>query len=188
MARQILRDETPPQDTEPGQGHEVWTWMPCGLVLLHLWTVGYIHTLDFCLAFTAPFLLGLAATLPCERRVLRAALPVIAVVFSLRQTTALAFHPFGIETLVVTPARLALVGTAAVWTYLAWRYRERWLVLLAASCGTVGLLGQATFRILAALGRALHGAMPRDAFGWGALALIASFVLLAAGARRSLED
>ena len=29
--------------------------------------------------------------------------------------------------------------------------------------------------------------MPRDAFGWGALTVIAAFVLLAAGARRSLE-
>ena len=104
------------------------------------------------------------------------------------RATALAFHPFGIESLLVTPARLALVATAIVWAYLAWRYRERWLVLLAASCGTVALLGQTTLRILAALGRALQGAMPRDAFGWGAVALIAAFVLLAAGARRSLQE
>ena len=189
MARQVLRDETQPEDAEADQGHSVWTWMPCGLVLLHLWTVGYIHTIDFRLAFTAPLLLGLAATLPRERRVLQAALPMIAVVFSLGpRATALAFHPFGIESLLVTPARLALVATAIVWAYLAWRYRERWLVLLAASGATVGILGQATFRILAALGRALHAAMPRDAFGWGAVALIAAFVLLAAGARRSLEE
>ncbi len=187
MARQVLRDETQSEDGESGQAYSAWTWMPCGLVLLHLWTVGYIHTIDFHPAFAAPFLLGLAATLPRERRALQAALPVIAVVFSLGQTTALGFHPFGIESLVVTPARLALVGTAAAWAYLAWRYRERWLVLLATSCGAVGLLGQSTFRILAAFGHTLHGAMPRDAFGWGALALIAAFALLAAGARRSLQ-
>jgi hypothetical protein len=189
LAQRILRGETQRQEAAPDRGHAVWTWMPCGLVLLHLWTVGYIHTIDFRLAFLAPFLLGLAATLPRERRALQAALPMVAVVFSLGpRATALAFHLLGIESLIVTPARLALVGTAIVWTYLAWRYRERWLVLLAASCGTVAVLGQATFRILDALGRALQGAIPRDAFGWGAIALIAAFVLLAAGARRSLED
>jgi hypothetical protein len=186
MARQVLRDQTQLADTDPGHGHAVWTWMPCGLVLLHLWTVGYIHSIGFTPAFMAPFLLGFAATLPRERRVLQVVLPAIAVLFSLGQTE-LAFHLFGVDTLVVSPVRLAVVGTAAAWTYLAWRRRERWLVLLAASCGTAGLLGQATFRILAALGRTLDSALPHDAFGWGALALIAAFVLLAAGVRRSLE-
>jgi hypothetical protein len=41
-----------------------------------------------------------------------------------------------------------------------------------------------------ALGRVLRlidSLLPRDAFGWGVLAVIAAFVLLVAGARRSLR-
>ena len=105
VAQRFLRDETQAQEADAGRAHSIWTWMPCGLVLLHLWTVGYIHTLDFHFAFIAPFLLGLAATLTREYQTLHAVVPALGVLCSFGQRNALGFHLFGVETLVVTPAR-----------------------------------------------------------------------------------
>ena len=113
------------------------------LTLLHLWAVGYIHAIDFRPAFVAPFLLGLAAIAGREQRARKLALPGLAVLLSLGQAASLGFHLFGADGPLVSPLRLALLGVAVTWGYLAWRDRERWLAILALG-GAAGLLGAAS--------------------------------------------
>jgi hypothetical protein len=162
----------------------VWTWMPSVLTVLHLWTVGYIHTIDFRLAFVAPFLLGLAATARPDERLRQLVLPSVATLVSLGSHADLSFHLFGNQ---VSPHHLAAAGACLAWAFLAWRDRDRWLAFLAAIFGTAGLFGPASLRLLKAVLRLLDAATPRDTFGWGSLIVIAAFVLLAAGVRRSLS-
>ena len=187
LAQRILCAETQPKAPETGRAHSVWTWTPCGLVLLHLWTVGYIHTLDFRAAFLTPLLLGLTVAASREQLTRQLMLPGIAVLFSLGNDPELAVHLFGPVGVSISPLRLVFAGVGMAWAYLAWRDRDPWLVALAVGSGVLGLLGSTASRLIAALGRLLESAMPRDIFGWGALALIAAFTLLGAGARRSLH-
>jgi hypothetical protein len=166
-----------------------WTWLPAAMAILHLWAVGYIHAIDFRPAFLAPLLLGLAVTAGRDRRVRRVALPALAVLVSFGQGAALGFAVPG-PGWTLTPLRLALLGAGAAWAWLAWRDRERWLGFFAAAAGLAGLLGSSVSSLgdtLGRLRRLLGWLVPRDAFGWGVLAVIAAFVLLVAGARRSLR-
>jgi hypothetical protein len=185
--QRLLRDETQPVAAEATRAHALWSWMPCGLVLLHLWSVGYIHSLDFRATFLTPVLLGLAVAAPRGRLARQLMLPGIAVLLSLGNDPDLAVRVFGAGGLSVSPLRLALVGVGMASAYLAWRDRDPWLVALAGGSGVIGLLGSTTLRLVDALVRTLASAVPRDSFSWGALALIAAFTLLGAGARRSLQ-
>jgi hypothetical protein len=191
VAQRALRDETRPQAApEVLRAHGVWTWVPAGMFLLHLWAVGYIHAVPFQPAFFAPLLLGLVVTSGREQLVRQVALPALAVFVSLGQGASLGFYVFGRSGLFVSPLRLTLLGAAATWGYLAWRDRERWLAVLAAACGAAGLLGSSLPSLFRMLGRALgvfESHLPKDAFGWGILTVVAAFVFLAAGARRSLR-
>ena len=172
------------------RAHATWTWVPAALALLHLWAVGYIHAIDFQSAFLAPLLLGLAATAGREQLARKVALPGLAVLLSLGQRASLGFALPGMGETLVSPVRLALLAVGMTWAYLAWRDRERWLVVLAAGSGVAALLGASVSRLSGMVGRLLRlvdSLLPRDAFGWGVLTVIAAFVLLAAGARRSLD-
>jgi len=186
VAQRALGEETGEEAAAAPRAHAVWTWVPSAMALLHLWAVGYIHTIDFRMAFIAPFLFGLAVTAGKDALVRQVALPGVAVLCSLGQGGSLGFRLSGADGLFVSPLRLALVGVALSWTYLAWRDRERWLAILAVGCGAASLLGSWVARLSDALGRLLDAIVPRDAFGWGVLTVIAAFVLLGAGARRSL--
>jgi hypothetical protein len=167
----------------------LWTWAPAAMALLHLWAVGYIHAIPFRPAYLAPLLLGVAATAESGRLARQLALPALAVLLSLGQRAALGFALPGPDGPFVSPLRLALIAVVVTWTYLAWRDRESWLAVLAAVSGVAGLLGSLPSSAWRALGRGLRlvaGHLPRDAFGWGVLAVVAAFVLLAAAARQSL--
>lgn len=187
MVQRVLREETQSTGAEGTRAHALWSWMPCGLVLLHLWTVGYIHSLDFRAPFLTPFLLGLAVAAPRERLARQLILPGLAALFSFGNDGDLAVRFFGPDGPYVTALRLAFVGVGVAWAYIAWRDRDRWMIALAIGSGVLGLLGSAGLRLVDAALRAFAAAVPRDGFGWGALALIAAFALLAAGARRSLH-
>lgn len=173
------------------RAHAAWTWVPAAMALLHLWAVGYIHAVPFKPAYLAPCLLGLAVTAGREQVVRRVALPGGALLVSLGQGASLGFALPGPGEPVVSPLRLTLFAAGIAWAYLGWRDRERWLVALATGSQVVALLGSVASDLAGGLGRLLrllHSLLPRDAFGWGLLTVIASFVLLAAGARRSLEE
>ena len=190
LAQRVLRGETGlGAAPEAPRAHAIWTWVPAAMTLLHLWAVGYIHALDFQPAFLAPLLLGLAATAGREQLSRQVALPGLALLVSLGQGPSLGFHLLGSGGPFISPLRLALLGVATAWGYLAWRDRERWLAVLALGGGAAGLLGASVSNLSSLLGRALRfldSLLPRDAFGWGLLTVIAAFVLLAAGVRRSL--
>ncbi len=189
LVRRALVDETRAPAADAQRLHAAWTWLPAAMVLLHLRAVGYIHTVEFQTAFLAPFLLGLALSASREQLVRQVALPLVATILSLGQGELLGFHLLGVESLAVSPLRLALLGLAVTWAYLAWRHREPWLVVLALGGAVVTLAGHSASTLAHALIRIVRFAdslRPRDALGWGALAVVAAFVLLAAGALRSL--
>ena len=173
------------------RAHAAWTWVPAAMALLHLWAVGYIHAVPFQPAFLAPFLLGLAVTAgreqvgpagwrcrasPSSSRSGRA--PRWASPFPGRASLRLAApsHPVRRGDRVGLP-RVARPRAVAGRARGGQRRRG------APRLGRIGL-GGALGRLLRFLGSLL----PRDAFGWGLLTVIAAFVLLAAGARRSLEE
>jgi hypothetical protein len=185
-AQQILRKEAEGARRPTSDWPAVWAWMPTVLVALHLWTVGYIHTIDFRRAFVAPFLLGLTATLRRESFLQQLILPSVAALVSLGAAD-LSFNLLGSSAVAISPRVLAVAGACVVWAWLAWRHRNRWLALLAGSIASVGLFGLVALDVLKALLHYLDRAIPRDIFGWGTLVVIASFVLLAVGFRRSLS-
>jgi hypothetical protein len=185
-AQRALRHETRAEADAAPRAHEAWAWVPSALVFLHLWAVGYIHTIGFRPAFVAPFLLGLAVTAGRGQLLRQLVPPVLAVLCSLGQGATLGFHVLGADGLFLSPLRLAAAGALASWTYLAWRDRERWLAILALGCAAGASVGSRAHDLTGALGRLLDAVVPRSAFGWGVLTVIAAYVLLAAGARRSL--
>jgi hypothetical protein len=184
LARGVLRDSTLSQANRAPRAHAVWTWMPFGLVLWHLWSVGYIHTLDFRAPLLAPLLLGAALTLDRRRQALQLALPALAVLMSAGTDPGLQVDLAGLG--VASPLRLALVGAGLVWAYLGWRDRNLWLAALPIGGAAVYLLAPYADRLARALARLLSESFPRERYGWGVVTVIAAFVLLAAGARRSL--
>jgi hypothetical protein len=163
----------------------IWTWMPTLLVSLHLWSVGYIHSIDFRLPFLAPLLLGMALAARPDQQPRKLALPAVALLFSLLTDPALV-APLPLTGAPASSLRLSLVAVGLVWLYLGWRDREPWLAALPVSGAALYLLGPHAARAGRALARVLADGLPRDRFGWGALTVLAAFVLLAAGARRSL--
>jgi hypothetical protein len=190
FARRALRDATLPDGQDAASPwHAAWTWGPAAMALLHLWAVGYIHSIDFQPAFLAPFLLGLAVTSRADQLAGQVVASAGAVLVSVGQEEALRWHLLGADALLVSPFRLALLGVAVAWCYLAWRDRARWLAVLGAGCAVAGLVGPAVSSGSSLLGRVLRwlgSALPSDAFEWGATTVVAAFVLLVAGARRSL--
>lgn len=187
--QRLLRDETRARGSAAGRAHAAWTWAPAVLALLHLWAVGYIHDVEFHPAFLAPLLLGLATAAGRDQTARQVVLPALAVLLSLGQGAALGFGAPGAGG-TLSPLRLALLGAAGTWAWLARRDRRPWLGLLASVSGAAGLLGSSASSLAGSLGRLLRflgSLLPRDAFGWGVLAVIAAFVLLVAGARRSLR-
>jgi hypothetical protein len=185
--QRVLHHETQPKAAQAARARALWSWMPCGLVLLHLWSIGYIHTLDFRAAFLTPLFLGLALVVDRRQQALKLVLPGLAVLMSLAPSPDLSVRLFASGDLTASPLRLALVGVGLVWLYLGWRDDDRWLMALPIGGAAVYLLGPHAGRLARAMARWLAVSVPRDRFGWGALTVIAAFVLLAAGARRSLH-
>ena len=189
LAQRLLRDETRAGASGGTRTHAAWTWVPAALTVLHLWAIGYIHAIDFRPAFVGPLLLGLAALARRDEVARKVALPGLAVLLSLGQGDSLGFSLFGSDGPFVSPLRLALLGVAMTWGYLAWRDRERWLAVLALTGSAAGLAGASLASLSSLLGRVLRfldSLLPQDDFAWGLLTVIAAFVLLGAGARRSL--
>jgi hypothetical protein len=186
VVRQALL-RTAPTRTHPSRALAVWSWVPAGSVLLHLWSVGWIHQIGFHPAYLAPFVLGLALTAgprDVNRHVLA---PALAVLLSVCQGDDL-----GVVLPVLgdlSPFRLAGVAAAATWVVLAYRHRHPWLLALAAASSLAGVAEPAISRILAAagaLGRWMARGLPRGPLAWGVSGIVAAFVLLGLGTWRSL--
>ena len=191
LAQRALLRETGAA-AEASRAHAAWTWVPAAMALLHLWAVGYIHAI--------PLPAGLPRALPPRPRRDRRPRPGgppgrpagrrpprlarAGRLAGLRPSRAgRAFrlaapsHPVRRGDRVGLPrvARPRAVagrarggqrrrGASSARPHRTWR--GAW----AGCCGFLDSL------------------LPRDAFGWGLLTVIAAFVLLGAGARRSLEE
>jgi len=171
-----------------GRGHEAWTWLPALSVMLHLWSIGWIHQVPFRFAYLAPLWLGLALATRREEVGRQVVYPALAILFSLGQSSSLGqvlTTPTGAP---VSALKLALAGAGATCATLAWRHGYRWLVALAGLFG-VGALGGVVPNPLDALGslmRFVGRAVPRTVLGWGVAGVVSSFLLLALGIWRSL--
>jgi hypothetical protein len=185
-AREVLV-RTAPASTGPSRALAVWSWVPAGSVLLHLWSAGWIHQVGFHPAYLAPFVLGLALTAgprDVNRHVL---VPALGVLLSVSQGEDLGIVlPMVGE---LSPLRLAAFAAAATWIVLAYRHRHPWLLALAAASSLAGVAEPATSRVLAtagALGRWMARALPRGPLAWGVAGIVGAFVLLGLGTWRSL--
>jgi hypothetical protein len=192
-ARWLFEEASARAGADARRALATWATVPAAMVLLHLWAVGYIHAIPFQPAFFAPLLLGLALAAPRGQLGRQVALPAAGLVLSLGQGHALGFVLPGAGE--VTPLRVALLTAAAAWGVLAWRDRRLALGLLAAGSGLASLVGPSGPGLLAWLGegltcllRPLDRVRPRGAFGWGVVGVVAAFVFLAAGVRRSLRS
>ncbi len=188
--RSLRRDTVAESGLGPAWAPATWTWTPAAMALLHVWAVGYIHSMPFQPAYLVPLLLGLAATAERGRLARSVALPALAILLSLGQKATLGFA-LGPGAPLVSPLGVGGLAAALTWAYLSLRDRDKWLAVLAGVCGVAGVLHSFPSTLWHALGRVLalvEAHRPRGAFGWGVLAVIAAFVLLAAGARRSLAE
>jgi hypothetical protein len=189
FAQRRLREEARRHVPRWSTSSVAWTWAPGGLVVVHLWAAGYVHAIPFQPAFLSPLLLGLALTAGRDEEVRKVALPALALVVSLGQAGALGWALPGLPEAIVSPFHVAALAVVVTWGYLAWRDRDPWVAILAGFVGSAGLVGLVPSGAWRAVGRvllALASHRPRGAFGWGVLAVVAGFVLLGAGARRSL--
>ena len=92
--------------------------------------------------------------------------------------------------LVLSPLRIALFGAAATYAVLYRRWQSPLLRTLSAACGLTALMGATPWEIMkrcVSVVRPVWRSLPKTALGWGGVGVVASFVLLAAGARRSLR-
>lgn len=183
---------------------------PIVSVLGHLRGAHYIYEHAFYACYLSPVLLGAAAvvlrrcTVPVKAQAWIAAAGLAAVVLSLGFPHALAGHLGFVE---VTPMRLTLVATAALWFATGWVHLAWWFFTAGAAALAIAATGarpstigdrvgwtfeqvRATFAWVGSLFRgaanAGQQAVPSTSMGWGILAVAAAFVLLAGGGCVSL--
>jgi len=170
--------------------------LPLASLLGHLAAATWTHEVGFGPAFLAPLLIAAAAVaMLCEprwaSRRARLALPLAAVLLS-----SLQGHALVIPGSVVAFSALRATLLAGGLLYLAgfWRERDPAFASGAALCLGAASLGHTPGAIAVSFGglwrglvERVRGVVPRDAVGWGITAIVASFVLLAAGAVRSLR-
>ena len=178
--------------------------LPFVSLLTHLVVLHWVYDARLFAAYVSPVLLAFAAVLGAalpaklpkraELALLRAGLPVVALLMSADAPSALVlapFDPFGRD---VTPMFLAVCGAYAVYVYL---YLSRFAPpLLAAGTLAAGLylFGPAPAQVAtgtkqgADLGYSLvRRLVPSTTAGWGVTAVCAAFAFLGIGAAISLR-
>jgi hypothetical protein len=168
-------------------------------ILVHLRLMNWVYAVQWEWANLSPLVLGMAVaigmldsrvqTLPVRSR-LQLILPMLAIALSTRFAGSL-FFAFG--PLQLSPLRLAFAGATAVYLHGFWLYRHMYFAIASAFC--LALIGAGAswesarqnlvdvWNWLVAVFERRH---PRSAHDWGVLSVIASFVLLLAGAAASI--
>ncbi|HOX05819.1 MAG TPA: hypothetical protein PK280_05415 [Planctomycetota bacterium] len=168
-----------------------------GSLAVHALAASWVYAADFTLSHLAPLCVALTVISwraspgsflgPKGLAWLRAGLPVAAVVLGAASPEHLIVHFTGAAGLSFSPLRAVLLALSAacLWDFLT---RRRWfraaaaLVLFLLACGGESLPA------IVRTGLWLAGkVIPRTAGQWGAAALVAAFLLLAAGAGLSLR-
>jgi hypothetical protein len=171
----------------------VWTALPTISVVGHLMAVAWVHDVTFAPALFAPLLLGFAFTREEESWYHSLTLTLVAALLSAGQAETLGFYAWGTT---VTPVRLVFLVAGVGLAVIGWERRSRGLLATGAAMATLGVLGDegvktivsAATRAVTQAVRFLYDVAPKGAVGWGVLAVVSAFVLLAIGLRRSLED
>lgn len=172
--------------------------IPFASIIVHLCGANRVYTMDFYPANVTPVLLGLAVALGAAPILSRSAvaklqmsLIVLAGIVSLTAPRELSFSFLGMA---LSPMRLTLLAATAVAIAAFLRHR-RWAFACAATlCAATAAMGHTLERVresLNAIGefisKVANAMVPTTPMGWGVMAVVASFVLLAVGAVVSLR-
>ena len=170
--------------------------LPMVSLIAHLSLLSWVHKTPFYLANVAPMLLGLAvfigrferheATKP-RRMNLQLALPLAAMFLSaVAGSRSLYFELLGVD---LSPLSFALLGAFLVYLDGLWVHRHLYFLAASIMCFTTACLGATLTLMHLTLFQAIRGSfdllsrlIPKTLTAWGILSVIASFILLAAGA------
>ncbi|CAN5469627.1 hypothetical protein BH09PLA1_BH09PLA1_09440 [soil metagenome] len=168
-------------------------------MLVHLCMSSWVYKIHWYPAHLSPLVLGIAFTAGFAARrgakdknylKMQTWLPAIAVVMSVAAPNELTINPDGFA---FSTLRLSLLGAAVVYAQAFFVQRSnRWAIvslgcLLIASLGaTMRAILDTLFTPLRIAGESGGKLVPTTSAGWGAVAVISAFVLLAAGAIVSL--
>lgn len=172
--------------------------IPLASIIVHLCGANRVYSIDFHIASLTPILLGLAVALQAAFLLPRSAvaklqltLMVFAIGLSLHDSSSLSFSAAGLW---LSPMRLTLLAACAVSILAFMRHRRPIFACFAAACAVTASLGHTlegdrqTLAVIARfLVRAGNAMIPTTPMGWGIVAVIASFILLAVGALFSLR-
>jgi hypothetical protein len=168
-----------------------------GSLAIHTLAASWVHAADFHLSHFAPLLAALAIVSwrlapgrvirEVELAWLRAGLPAAAVILGAIFPATLAADLPGLAGFTLSPLRAVLLALSAayLWDYLT---RRGWPRASASAALFLLASGGHSFSAIVKTGLWLGGKIiPRTAGQWGAVALVAAFLLLAAGAGLSLR-
>lgn len=173
--------------------------LPMISILAHLGTTNWVYHVPWAYENLSPPLLGLAIAVGAyEHRVrsltlrmrLQLLIPLLAIVFSLVETRELIFLNTPI---IVSPLRLTLLAAACVYLHGLFLHRHIYFGAGAMTClgaAAVGATPELMLQNLVHVGdrsaKSAWDSLPKTSFGWGAVSVFCSFVLLGIGLLLSL--
>ena len=169
-------------------------------LLVHLYSAAWVYEVPFTVAFITPVVLGVAVSLRVAESLLdrhhvslaQMILLFSAIVLSIDSPATLSFRVEVIESIVISPLRLALIAAAAFGIYAFARHYRYAFLLTSAACVTTAILGPTLSAINQALIHLGHmtytlawRSVPRTTLQWGCAAVAGAFALLGLGAALS---
>jgi hypothetical protein len=170
--------------------------LPFASLVVHLHSSAWVYSINFTPVFMTPLLFGLAlfANLlePRVQRYLIARLQLFLIAFalyySIRVPGSLIFSiKSGLD---ISPLRLTLLATAALFVYFIFHHDNLTYLWTAAICVCAAILGPTLpimWQNLTALMTSSRRLVPKTTLQWGLTSIAASFLLLALGAIFSLK-
>lgn len=181
---------------EPALGRALAV-LPLASLAAHVLLAHWVYRVPVSFCDLSPVLLGLAVALARagsgRRRTLHLALPAYAIALSMTFPADLRFDLAGGTGVALSPFRLALAAAGLVYVQGLWLHRGTSFAWAAALCGATAWAGPTASAAVAALARAIGGALailsrwvPRTAQQWGVSAVAAAFLFLGLGGAVSL--
>jgi hypothetical protein len=170
--------------------------LPFASLIVHLHSSAWVYSIKFTPVFITPLLLGLAISViflePRVQRYLIARLQLFLIAFSLyysiRVPSSLIFSlNRGVD---ISPLRLALLATTALFLYFIWHHDNLsyfWIAALCLCAATLGPTLPIMWQNLTALMSSSRRLVPKTTLQWGLTSIATSFLLLLLGALCSLK-
>jgi len=160
-------------------------------LLVHLYSAGWVYSIDFSPAFLSPLLLGLALAAillegPRLQRYLIARVQFCLIALSIYLSTT----PVPFLHLSLSPLRLTLIASALLFLYFILLHDNLTFLWTAALCLCAALLGPSTgimWQNLVRVSTSSRRLIPRTTLQWGIASVGASFALLLIGALLSFK-